>query len=94
MPQSQFYEQNWNNHLYSSHSRWGYNAHESYSQPPYQHSALYTYDQDSSIEENSESDKMLEELERRLTKLENSWSRKKNLNLQNSYSICQSHHNK
>ena len=33
--QSQYYEQDWNNHYHSSQSRWGYNSPESYGQPPY-----------------------------------------------------------
>ena len=30
MPQSQYYEHDWNNHHYSSQSQWGYNSPESY----------------------------------------------------------------
>jgi len=67
MPQPQFHVQNWNNHLYFSPSQRGYNAPESFSQPSYQHSALYTHCQDGFIEEKSELNKMLEEIERRLT---------------------------
>ena len=42
MPQPQFHETNWNNHLYSSPSQWGYNTPEPYCQPPFQPSSSYT----------------------------------------------------
>ena len=41
MPQSQYYEQDWNNHHYSSQNQWGYNSPELYCQLPYQHLASY-----------------------------------------------------
>ena len=39
MSQPQYYEQNWNNHFYSSPSQWGYNTHEPYCQPSFQQSS-------------------------------------------------------
>jgi len=65
MPQSQVYGQNWNNHLYSSPSKWGYNALEPNCQPPFQQSSSYTHFSEQLTEE-----QILEELERRIKKLE------------------------
>jgi len=42
MPQSQYYEQDWNNHHYSSQSQWGFNTPEPYGQPPVQPLSSYT----------------------------------------------------
>jgi len=42
MPQSQYYEQDWNNHHHSLQSQWRYNSLEYYGQPPNQHPASYT----------------------------------------------------
>ena len=52
MPQSQYYEQDWNNHYHSSQSQWGYNSPESYGQPPYQKSDSYTRYQDQPMKKN------------------------------------------
>ena len=60
MPQSQYYEKDWNNHHHYSQSQWGYNSPESYDQPPYQHLTSYTPYQDQHIEEKSELEKSLE----------------------------------
>ena len=60
------------NHPHSLPSQWGYNSPESFYQPPYQHSALYTPYQDHSIEEKSEFDKILEVIERRIQNLKDS----------------------
>ena len=51
MPQSQYYKQDWNNHLYSSQNQWGYNSPESYYQPPFQQSSSYTLFSNQPIEE-------------------------------------------
>ena len=73
MPQSQYYEQEWNNHrLHSSLSQWGYNSLKSFYQPPYQHLASYTPYQDNSMEEKSDFDKILKAIERRIQNLEGS----------------------
>ena len=42
MTQSQYNEQDWNNHHYSSQSQWEYNAPEPYCQPPFQPFSSYT----------------------------------------------------
>jgi len=62
MPQSQYYEQDWNNHLHSSSSQWRYTSPESYCDPHFQHSASYTPCQEQSIEEKSKLTKSLEAL--------------------------------
>jgi len=54
IPQSQYYEQDWNNHHYSSQSQWGYNSPESYYQPLFQHSTSNFSNHDQLIEEKSE----------------------------------------
>ena len=59
-PQSQYYEQDWNNYHHSSPSQWGYNSPESYCQPPFQHSALNFPRHDQPIEEKSEVTKSIE----------------------------------
>ena len=41
MPQSQYYEQEWDNYQHSSLSQWGYNSPESYYQQPYQQTTSY-----------------------------------------------------
>ena len=46
MPQSQYYEQEWDNHHHSSPSQWGYNSPESYHQQPHQQTASYNPYQD------------------------------------------------
>ena len=63
MPQSQYYEQDWSNHHYSSHSQWGYNSPESYCQPPYQHPASYTPSPEQPLEESIDRKKRMEALE-------------------------------
>jgi len=60
MPQSQYYEQDWNNHHYYSQSQWGYNSPKSYCQPPFQHSASNFPSHDQSIEEKSKVIKSIE----------------------------------
>jgi len=60
MPQSQYYEQDWNIHHYSSQSQWGYNSPKSYCQPPFQHSASKFSSHDQPIEEKSEVIKSIE----------------------------------
>ena len=60
MPKSQYYEQDWNNHHYSSQSQWGYNFPESYYQPPFQHSTYNFSSYDQLIEEKSEVMKSIE----------------------------------
>jgi len=67
IPQSQYYEQEWNNYHYSSQSQLGYNSPESYCQPPYQHPASYTPSPKQLLEELIDWEKRmdaLEELER------------------------------
>ena len=93
MPQSQYYKQNWNNHLYFLLSQWEYNSPESSGQPPYQHSASYTSLQDHSIEEKSDFDKILKVVERRLKKMEDSRSHQ-NFQIQVYTQFVKSHHNK
>ena len=51
--QPQYYEQDWDDHHYSSSNQWGYNSLESYYQQTNQHSASYTQYQDQPIEEKS-----------------------------------------
>ena len=51
VPQSQYYEQDWNNYHHSSPSQWGYNSPEYYGQPPYQHPASYTPSPEQPLEE-------------------------------------------
>jgi len=41
IPQSQYYERDWNNHHHSSQRQCEYNSPESYDQKPYQHPASY-----------------------------------------------------
>ena len=60
MPQSQYYEQEWDNHHHSSSSQWGYNSPESYYQQPYQQTASYNPYQDQPIEEKSSLEKTFE----------------------------------
>ena len=60
IPQSQYYEQDWNNHHYSSQSQWGYNFPESYCHPPFQHSVSNFPSHDQPIEENFEAMKIIE----------------------------------
>ena len=48
---SQYYEEDWNNHHYSSKSQWGYNSLESYCQPSYQHPTSYTPSPEQPLEE-------------------------------------------
>jgi len=77
MPQSQYYEQDWNNHHHSSKSQWGYNSSESYSQLPYQHPAPYTLSPEQPLEESIDWEnrmEALEELERQIQILEDSKS--------------------
>jgi len=54
MPQSQYYEQDWDNHHHSSPSQWGYNSLLSYCQPPFQQSSSYALFSDQSINEESD----------------------------------------
>ena len=60
MPQSQYYEQEWDNYHYSSPSQWGYNSPESYYQQPYQQTTSYTPYQDQPIEDKSSLEKSFE----------------------------------
>ena len=60
MPQSQYYEQEWDKHHHSSLSQWGYNSPESYYQQPYQQTASYNPYQDQPIEEKSSLEKTFE----------------------------------
>ena len=60
MPQSQYYEQEWDNHHHSLPSQWGYNSSESYYQQPYQQIASYTPYQDEPFEEKSSLEKTFE----------------------------------
>ena len=60
MPQSQYYEQDWNNHHYSSQNQWGYNSPESYCQPPFQHSTYNFPSHDQLIEKKSKAMKSIE----------------------------------
>ena len=94
MPQSQYYEQDWNNHHYSSQSQWGYNSSESYCQPPYQHPASYTPSPEQPLGESIDWEKRmeaLEELERWIQILEDSKSRQ-NFQITDPYSIFQEEH--
>ena len=94
MPQSQYYEQDWNNHHYSSQSQWRYNSPKSYCQPPYQLSASYTPYPEQPLEESIDWEKrmeVLEELERRIQILEDSKSHQ-NFQIKDSYSIFQEEH--
>ena len=94
MHQSQYYEQDWNNHYYSSQSQWGYNSPESYCQLPYQHPASYTPSLEQPLEESIDWEKRMEalyELERRIQILEDSKSRK-NFQVTDPYSIFQEEH--
>jgi len=63
MPESQYYEQDWNNHHHSSQSQWGYNSFESFGQPPYQHPASYTPSPGKPLEEPIDWKKRMEALE-------------------------------
>ena len=75
VPQSQYYEQDWNNHDQSSHSQWGYNSPESYGQLSYQHLASYISSPEQPLEEPIDWEKRmkaLEELEGRIQNLEDS----------------------
>ena len=63
MPQSQYYEQDWNNHHYCSQSQWGYNSPESYYQPHCQHPASYTLSPRQPLEELIDWEKRMEALE-------------------------------
>ena len=58
--QSQNYEQDWNNHHYSSQSQWGYNSPKSHCQPSFQHSAYNFSSHDQPIEEKSKAMKSIE----------------------------------
>ena len=60
MPQSQYYEQDWNNYHYSSQSQWGYNSPELYCQLSFQHSVLNFPSHDQPIEEKFEAMKSIE----------------------------------
>ena len=60
MSQSQYYEQDWNNHHYSSQSQLGYNSPESYCQPPFHHSASNFSSHNQPIEEKYEVKKSIE----------------------------------
>ena len=73
MPQSQYYEQDWNNHMHSSLNHWEYNSPELFYQPSYQHS--YNSCLEQPIEEKSTHDKILEyvyESERQVQKMKDS----------------------
>ena len=93
MSQSQYYEQDWNNHHHSSQSQWGYNSPESYSQPPYQHLTSYTPSPEQTLEESVDWEKRmeaLEELERPIQILEDIKS-PQNFQIKDPYSIFQEH---
>ena len=57
---SQYYEQEWDNHPHSSPSQWGYNSPESYYQHSYKQTTSYTPYQDEPIEEKSSLQKTFE----------------------------------
>ena len=89
MSQSQYYEQDWNNHQYSSQSQWGYNFPESYCQLPYQYPASYTASPEQQLEESIDREKRmgaLDELERWIQILEDSKFRQ-NFQVTDPYSI-------
>jgi len=93
MPQFQYYEQDWNNHHYSSQSQWGFNSPESYCQPPYQHPASYT-PPEQPLEESIDWEKrmeVLDELERQIQILEDSKSHQ-NFQITDPYSMFQEEH--
>ena len=93
MPQSQYYEQEWNDHHHSSQSQWGYNSPESNSQPPHQHPASYTSSPKQPLEELIDWEnrmEALEELERRIQNLEDLKSHQ-SFQIQKPYSFSKSH---
>ena len=89
MPQSQYYEQDWNNHDHSLQSQWGDNSPNSYCQPPFQHSVSKFPSHDQSIEEKSEVTKnikaMIESLEQKLKMIDSQFPQ--NFQIQDPYSI-------
>ena len=93
MPQTQYYEQDRNNHHYSLQSQWGYNSPELCCQPPYQHPTSYTPPKQPP-KESIDWEKMMEALEKlewRIQILEGSKSRQ-NFQITDTYSIFQEEH--